>query len=102
MEPRVLTLRCPECGDMVPVTAQFCGNCGERITEEMKRLRNRASIGDQVLRLRCPECGDMVPVTAQFCRNCGSKVSASSPLISQPMEMGRPLDGTFPRSHAAA
>lgn len=102
MEPQVLTLRCPQCGDMVPVTAQFCGNCGERITEEMKQLRNRASGGDQFLTLRCPQCGNMVPVTARFCRSCGSKVSASSPPTPQPMEMGRPLDGMLPRPPAAA
>jgi membrane protease subunit (stomatin/prohibitin family) len=52
------TIACPKCGTANAVGANFCNNCGSRLTDTVE----------------CPECGTGNPAGAKFCNNCGAKL----------------------------
>ncbi len=50
---------CPHCGAKVKAHAEFCGECGEKLVEEIE----------------CPKCGKKVSPGQKFCDGCGGKIS---------------------------
>ena len=50
------TQRCPNCGAEVALGLKFCGECGEKIMQE----------------ITCPSCGTVCAAGAKFCSHCGS------------------------------
>ncbi len=53
------TVKCPNCGNMVPAGSKFCNVCGQKLVTESK----------------CPNCGVDVPPGSKFCPNCGQKLA---------------------------
>jgi len=51
---------CASCGQVNPVGARFCFQCGERIAAPAS----------------CPECGAELPKEARFCTSCGVAMPA--------------------------
>jgi ribosomal protein L40E len=54
-------MQCPRCSAENPKQANFCLNCGDRLT------------------LICSECGMELPPHARFCFSCGAQMAASQP-----------------------
>lgn len=50
-------ISCPNCGNKVPKTSKFCGNCGNKMNEEYA----------------CKQCGTPLPSGSMFCGNCGTR-----------------------------
>ena len=55
-------MKCPNCGEEIPDTAKFCGECGTKIEKKVC----------------CPECGNELKSGAKFCPECGTKVGSSA------------------------
>lgn len=53
---RSATIKCPNCGNEIPTTSKFCGNCGTKIEESV-----------------CKNCGTKLEVTTKFCPICGTR-----------------------------
>lgn len=49
---------CPKCGAVLKAHAKFCGECGEKISQDRK----------------CPSCGKKVSAGQKFCPHCGKKM----------------------------
>lgn len=52
------TAACPKCQTTLPMGANFCPGCGQKVAGESA----------------CPECGAQVPVGAKFCPGCGKRL----------------------------
>lgn len=65
------SVRCPQCGAMVPAASRFCNECGHEMGSE---AREQASAG-----LVCPSCGTAVVREMKFCLSCGAKLSFEEP-----------------------
>ena len=50
------TIKCPNCGNKIPATSKFCGNCGTKIEESV-----------------CKNCGTKLEKTTKFCPICGTR-----------------------------
>lgn len=50
------TVRCSNCGTLIPAGAKFCPECGTQLAA------------------RCPHCGTVLSPGAKFCMECGSKL----------------------------
>lgn len=50
------TKKCPNCGNNVPETSKFCGECGTKFEDYI-----------------CKVCGEKVPTGSKFCGNCGTR-----------------------------
>ena len=68
-------LTCSRCQTENPDHAQFCGDCGNRLSDggfapaAAPSAEAAASVGD-----RCPSCGRSAPADAQFCASCGKSL----------------------------
>ena len=49
---------CPKCGTALGLDEDYCPNCGERISKELK----------------CPHCGKPLNGASKFCPHCGNKI----------------------------
>jgi uncharacterized membrane protein YvbJ len=56
------TSTCPQCGELLPLTAMFCHKCGTSV----------ASLSQHkvVKRKICPHCGQYNPIDTQYCSYC--------------------------------
>jgi len=54
---------CGNCGNQVPLQAEFCGGCGSAVA--------LVAAPPQSDFKRCWRCGIEIPVQAEFCGNCG-------------------------------
>lgn len=52
-------MKCPNCGNELPVNAKFCQHCGTKIQPQK----------------HCARCGAMLPFNAKFCEKCGAPVT---------------------------
>jgi class 3 adenylate cyclase/tetratricopeptide (TPR) repeat protein len=52
-------MQCPQCHQVVPASAKFCGDCGWR------------------LEVLCPGCGHSNPPGGRFCSQCGKAIGAA-------------------------
>lgn len=57
---------CPQCGNPLSESANFCRKCGTSI--------QRTSEGTSVPISQCPQCGNPVNKGAKFCRKCGKNL----------------------------
>lgn len=53
------TIRCHNCGALIPSGFAFCGKCGVPFQEKAGRL--------------CIKCGNNVPIEYEFCMKCGNR-----------------------------
>mgnify|MGYP000689273429 CR=1 FL=1 len=80
------TTQCPKCGNILPVNAKFCLECGTKVEKlaegEMicpicgkKTPKGKFCMEcGQPLVHRCPNCGLEVPQGGKFCFECGTKL----------------------------
>jgi membrane protease subunit (stomatin/prohibitin family) len=54
---------CPKCQTQLAPGAQFCSNCGNKLSPAM---------------ITCPKCSTQLPADAKFCSSCGASLSAAS------------------------
>ncbi len=54
---------CKNCGNKLPINANFCGKCGTKIIIERK----------------CAQCGELLALGDKFCIKCGTKYSDVMP-----------------------
>jgi endogenous inhibitor of DNA gyrase (YacG/DUF329 family) len=66
------TVDCPECGDSVRETRDFCSNCGTDVS-------NLTASAQQVNPTTCPECNHDVSQTDDFCGSCGHNLNDVGP-----------------------
>lgn len=55
------TIKCPNCGAIIPASAKFCLNCGAKIQQESANT------------IICPNCGKRV-AKGKFCSECGASL----------------------------
>lgn len=67
---------CPNCGSENDKASLFCGECGQRLQEEM--VHTNMSNGKC-----CSNCGMPLEEGARFCKKCGSKVEEQSVEIEE-------------------
>lgn len=63
--------RCPSCGNDVPITSAFCGNCGTAVATPVQETATAAET------LFCANCGAELENGAIFCGSCGHKQTQS-------------------------
>lgn len=61
---------CEKCGAEVPVEAQFCNACGNRMPAPTLANPNM---------VKCPACGAAVDKNMRFCTSCGNPMSVAAP-----------------------
>jgi membrane protease subunit (stomatin/prohibitin family) len=59
LSPPQKTQKCPDCGQQIPIEAEFCLFCGHQM----------------LVFSQCVKCGKNLPPFAQFCSKCGQPVS---------------------------
>ncbi len=59
------SISCPNCGELLPAGARFCGKCGH--------------VQSQAAMRSCPNCGGLSPAGTQFCGDCGQPLPAVTP-----------------------
>ncbi len=62
------TIKCPECGNPVAPSAQFCQACGHHL----------------LVVAQCPECHKNLPANARFCPSCGCAVTKEQGPVACP------------------
>lgn len=80
-------IKCPDCGNELPINAKFCLECGTKIEESTEdemtcpNCGKRTSkgkfcmeCGSQLIN-KCPKCGVEVPQGGKFCLECGTKLN---------------------------
>ena len=79
-------IKCPKCGNELPVNAKFCLECGTKIEQLTENEMICPACGKktpkgkfcmecgQPLTNRCPNCGAEVPQGGKFCLECGTKL----------------------------
>jgi len=79
-------IKCPKCGNELPVNAKFCLECGTKIEQLTENEMICPACGKktpkgkfcmecgQPLSNRCPNCGAEVPQGGKFCLECGTKL----------------------------
>ncbi|MFX1285979.1 MAG: zinc ribbon domain-containing protein [Promethearchaeota archaeon] len=65
-----MTIKCPHCGESVPLT-QFCIKCGKKLDIDSSRIMDQSSL------TTCPHCGMKIPET-DWCIYCGMKQKGES------------------------
>ena len=65
------SVRCPQCGAMVPASSRFCNECGYEMGSE---ARENVPAGEV-----CPSCGTPISRDMKFCVSCGAKLSFEEP-----------------------
>lgn len=58
---------CPQCNSDVPIGAEYCPNCGNR----MPTIESPSNIDSVAPGIVCSECGTRTPDGAEFCPQCG-------------------------------
>lgn len=71
---------CPKCGSLVPVTSNFCPNCGQSMQQQ------------QTATTPCPKCGTQVQQGTKFCPNCGSPMTPPEPQKKKCPSCGTEMD----------
>jgi predicted amidophosphoribosyltransferase len=61
------TMRCPNCGEDIPLNSAFCGVCGTRIEQTAGFTPTAAAAKT------CASCGAVVPEGSMFCTGCGQR-----------------------------
>ena len=91
-------VKCSNCGVNVPETSEFCPNCGNDLSNDVKEVSDAlkcSNCGAQVkdgnsfcsscgtkieieesISLKCENCGSALPENTLFCSTCGAKVTA--------------------------
>ncbi len=77
---------CPQCGNLLPLNAKFCLECGAKIEAPAENEMICPSCGKKTpkgkfcmecgapLKNLCPNCGAEVPAGGKFCLECGTKL----------------------------
>ncbi len=78
------TITCNKCGQILPINAQFCFSCGEKIVvvphgdivcpscgKTVPKGKFCLECG-QALMLKCTKCGAELPAYGKFCLECGA------------------------------
>ena len=80
------SVKCPNCGNMLPANAKFCLECGTKIEQLAENEMICPACGKKTpkgkfciecgtpLANRCPNCGAEVPQGGKFCLECGTKL----------------------------
>lgn len=70
---------CSECGKKIPVTAAFCGYCGNKdMNTGGVVIEHKPPIQTEIF---CSQCGKKIPVSAEFCGYCGATVKKLSGIV---------------------
>ena len=78
--------RCKQCGRVVPIEANFCPYCGERIPEEPTPAE-----GEAVAVEYCPNCGAVKQAYSRFCIVCGRPFEEAASAEPEPEEEAPPV-----------
>lgn len=65
----VREVECPECGESVRTTQDFCPSCGTEVPDAEEA-------GGEPTVNTCPDCGSDVDPSADFCGSCGAEIAA--------------------------
>jgi len=57
-----VTFPCPNCKTQLPAGAQFCSNCGAKMT----------------ISVECPKCHAQAPAGSKFCSSCGTSLTGNT------------------------
>ena len=68
------TKPCSHCGNILPATAKFCPECGEKTISESEII--------------CPDCGEKT-IKGKFCIECGAALSKNCPHCDAPLTGGK-------------
>lgn len=60
-------MKCSSCGNELPINAQFCDNCGQKIEIS----------SDDNLKTYCGNCGADIETNTDFCGNCGFPIQSA-------------------------
>ena len=81
------TVKCSNCGAVLPAGAKFCLDCGERVVAVPEGMVVCPHCGKTVPNgkfclecgqsfvNKCPNCGAEIPSGSKFCLECGTKIS---------------------------
>lgn len=80
------TMKCPNCGNVLPVNAKFCLECGTKIEtisdnemicpvcgEKTPKGKFCVECGQSLIS-KCPNCGADIPYGGKFCFECGTRL----------------------------
>lgn len=56
------SVKCSQCGTLIPATSKFCTECGTAMKAEEPKPK------------KCLRCGEIVDVNGKFCSNCGYQI----------------------------
>jgi membrane protease subunit (stomatin/prohibitin family) len=59
--------QCPKCSIMMPVSSNFCPNCGADAQQTSQKIQGTT----------CPKCNNIVAVDSKFCSHCGNSIKSS-------------------------
>lgn len=75
---------CPSCGNVNPMGAKFCLECGQKLEQGVACLacghlnpvgaKFCLECGNRLISPRCPSCGAELPEGTKFCPDCGTKI----------------------------
>ncbi|MCI2172216.1 zinc ribbon domain-containing protein [Schleiferilactobacillus perolens] len=70
-------MKCPYCGAINPPNAEFCLNCGKRLTKiEVNQTAEK----------ECPRCHHLNSADSKFCENCGYDFSTEGTQLPESSE----------------
>ena len=77
------TIRCPECGEELPIKSKFCNYCGsiidkaekekKKIIEEETEITERKTVYEGKIH-KCPNCGETLKAFEINCPSCGFEI----------------------------
>ena len=81
-------MKCPNCGQSLSDTAQFCSKCGQPVHPAPQKNEKR----------KCPNCGYPLSEDAMFCNNCGQLIEDQLSEQESQAEPGQKDGGNILRS----
>lgn len=81
--------RCGYCGAAIREGAQFCGQCGAKVTPQNTRGSWHQNLEQETNKVQvCPSCGAVIVDGGQFCAQCGTPVNPVGTAAPQDTYMG--------------
>lgn len=75
--------QCPNCNSTNPITAPFCGNCGQQLLSNISDIKfGTSQAKTKLLGSICPNCGGVSNKGIPFCGNCGQALKTNSEMTT--------------------
>ena len=82
-----MTIKCPNCGNLIMDGTDYCPSCGQTFTVPASETQSYDLLENTVILpialgdtpdhgMTCPSCGEPITSNMRFCRNCGYNLTA--------------------------